>query len=145
MIKIKLLLSVILLGFVLVGCGTPKNIVCSWDSPVSVKNGERFEITVTVKNTDEKQQKLVSLDVGQEYLEGIIIEKSMPPFFESSRIPIDNTISYSYNITIEPDEEQTIVLSAYAAKSGDFSSEVDFCINSEISFLSHSIRTIIED
>ncbi|MDX1436925.1 MAG: hypothetical protein R3335_08945 [Anaerolineales bacterium] len=82
--------------------------------------------------------------MADEYLEGIIIESSNPMFRDSSHIPIDNTISYSYDIPMGPGEEIWVVFTAYAAKAGDYAGDIDFCINDEMTCLPYRIRTIIE-
>ena len=129
----------------LTGCQmTPENVNVSLEAPTATAQKSRFVIKATVENTAAEEQKLVSLDVGDEYLEGIVIEKTVPPFKDAFHVPIDNTMSYTYDINIAAGRKVTVLLHAYAAKTGDFSSAVDFCINSNACFLSYPIRTIVE-
>ncbi|MDH5656245.1 MAG: hypothetical protein OEZ34_10075, partial [Spirochaetia bacterium] len=54
--------------------GEPENVEIHVSSPDIIKKNVPFTITVTVKNTAEETQKLISLDVAFEYLEGIKIK-----------------------------------------------------------------------
>ena len=111
---------------------------------MSVQSGERFEIRAVVTNTGDRSQQLVALDVADEYLEGIAIESSEPPFKEAYHVPIDNTVSYVFKLPIEPGGQREIVFHAYAAHEGDHMGEVDFCINTDFTFVSYPLRTIVE-
>ena len=123
---------------------TPERVDISVEAPVTVSQGERFQLLVRVANTASSTQVLVDLDIADEYLEGLVVESSLPMFSDSRHIPLDNTISYSYDIPIESGEEIEVIFEVFAAKVGDFSGDIDFCINDEASCLSHHIRTIVE-
>ncbi len=137
-------LTLLILGCGILGCSGPENIEVTVDSPTTIKQGERFAIRVSVRNTGASEQTLVDLDIADEFLKGVVIESSDPPFSQSMHISVDNTISYSYDLAIPPGKEISITLSAYAAYQGDYSGEFDFCINSETSCLSYAVRTIVE-
>ncbi len=136
-------LALLILGWGIFGCSGPENIEVAVDSPTSVEQGERFDIRISVRNTGASVQTLVDLDIADEFLKGVVIENSDPPFSQSEHIPVDNTISYSYDLPIHPGKEISITLSAYAAYQGDYSGEFDFCINSMASCLFYEIRTIV--
>lgn len=140
----RFLLAILILVIVLCGCGEPKNIVVGVEAPLQVTNGDEFIIIATVENTASRQQTLVSLDIADAYLDGIAILRTEPDNKESSHVPIDNTMSYVFKLPIDAGEHLKIKLHAKAVKPGDYNAEIDFCINSEISFLSKSIRTIVE-
>ncbi len=127
------------------GCASPSDVTIKIaDAPVEVRQGQRFSFTCTVTNTAEKDQELVSLDVADEYLEGIVVVGTDPAFKEATHIPLDNTMSYGYNIPLVRGKPVNVVFDCYAAKPGDYSGEVDFCINNDSSFLSYPIRTIVK-
>lgn len=129
----------------LAGCSLePKNVEIAVEAPVTAQAGERFEIRAVAKNTAQKPQKLVALDIADEYLEGIAIEKSTPPFKEAFHVPIDNSTSYVFDLPLKPGEQREVVFQAYAAHTGDHAGDVDFCINSEFTFVSYPVRTIVE-
>jgi len=139
------MLASLAFALLLSGCvGTPENVEISLEAPTSVQSGERFEIRAVVTNTARRAQKLVALDVADKYLEGIAIESSDPPFKEAYHVPIDNTVSYVFKLPIDPGGQREIVFQAYAAHEGDHMGEVDFCINTEFTFVSHPLRTIVE-
>jgi len=123
---------------------TPEDVQLFAEAPSAVRKGERFEIFARVINMASETQVLIDLDVADEYLEGVVIESSRPMFWDAYHVPVDDTISYSYDIDIAPGEEVWVVFEAYAAKVGDYAGDIDFCINSEVTCLSYRIRTIIE-
>jgi hypothetical protein len=122
----------------------PKNIVVNIQSPSFVNEKEDFNIIVTVENTDEKPQKLVSLDIADSYLESISITNSEPQYKSNYHVPIDNTRCYEYHIDIPANGKQIVKLTAVALEKGDYSGDIDICINSEMNFLSMQLRTIVE-
>ncbi len=135
----------LLLGVMAIGSAAdPENVVIDVDAPISTKVGDEFEITVKITNTDTKSQSLVSVDVGDEYLEGIAITRTVPNYTNLTHIPIDNSMSYEYDRDIASGEEMIITMYAKALKSGDYNGDIDICINSEMSFLTRSLRTYVE-
>lgn len=137
-------LVLLILVISLCGCGSPNNVVVKVEAPLHVKNGDEFIIIATVENTASKQQTLVSLDIDDTYLTGVAILRTEPENKEASHVPIDNTMSYVFELPIEAGTSLEVKLYAKAVKQGDYNAEIDFCINSGISFLSKSIRTIVE-
>jgi len=138
------LLLVLLLAFASTHCDSPQNVEIGITAPIQAKKGEEFVIVTTVKNTASEPQTLVSLDIGDAYLNGIAILRTEPDFREASHIPIDNTMSYVFKLTIDEGNDVEVLLYAKAIKSGDHRSEIDFCINSEFSFITKPIRTIVD-
>ena len=124
-------------------CDTPKNIEIYIDVPVAINNGELFTITTKIKNTSPQSQELVSIDISNNYLEGIVILGTTPYYNNVEPVPFDNTTSYSFNKTINPNSQITIKFNAKAINKGTYNSTIDFCINSEISFLTRGIFTEI--
>lgn len=137
--------SVVLISFLLLcGCGNPKNVTVSLEAPLTVEKGDEFVIVATVDNSASGQQTLVSLDIGDAYLDGIAIIRTEPDHQEATHVPIDNTMSYVFNIPVGPGKRTEVRLYAKAVKRGDYHSEIDFCINSDYLFLSKAIRTVVE-
>lgn len=126
------------------GCSSPEGIQVSIETPTTVAKGGRFQIVAKVQNSAPRPQILVSLDVADSHLEGIVVERTEPPFTEAFHVPIDNTMSYTFNLNINSGAQQVVVLHAYAARSGDFKGEVDFCINTAYDCMPYPIRTIVE-
>ena len=138
----NIILSLCLLFFI--GCDSPQNIIITLDAPSSVNVGDKFTIKTKIKNTDTTSQKLVSIDIASGYLKGAAIIKTIPQYHDVMYIPIDNTSSYSFNEWIGPGEEITVKFYAKAIKRGIYNSEIDFCINSDMSFLTRTIFTEIK-
>ncbi len=123
---------------------TPMNIELSVESPPVVQAGQDFEIHARVRNTAPETQKLVDLAFPQEYLKGVTIQASQPGFSESAPRPEEQLLRYTFNLPIEPGAELELLLHAYAVAPGDYSGELDFSINSEVSTLSYPIHTLIK-
>ena len=128
------------------GCGAlehPENVEIRVEAPFSIDVNQAFEVVLTVKNTGSSNQTLVDVDIADEYLEGVVVSAMDPAFKEAMHIPFDNTQSYSMDLALPPGQEITITISAFAAHTGDYAGDIDFCINSELSCLSYPVRTII--
>ena len=138
-----LLLSLISL-FLFSSCDKVKDIIVELDVPISIKLEDNFIINLTVKNTSSKEQTLKSIDIGNDYLDGIAIYKWTPAYHDSYPIIGFDMTTYVYDLPISPGGEVTIRLDAKPAKRGDFKSTVDFPINSEMTFLTKDIRTIVK-
>ncbi len=123
---------------------TPTHIELSLEAPLVVQEGHDFEIRARVRNTAPETQTLVDLDFPEAYLKGVAIQATQPGFSSGTAHPKDELYSYTFNLPIEPGAELEILLHAYAVAPGDYSGELDFCINSETTFLSYPIRTIIK-
>jgi hypothetical protein len=141
---LHLSIALLVIAAVLWGCESPKNVEIDVQAPPTARKGDEFVITATVRNTALKPQTLVSLDVGDKYLNGIAILKTDPNHKEATHVPIDNTMSYVFGLPLKPGEGRRILLYAKAVKTGDHNAEIDFCINSDTSFLSKNVRTIVE-
>ena len=127
----------------LFSCNTPENIEVHADVPISINRGELFTITTQIKNTSHKPQELVSIDIANNYLDGVVILGTSPNYKDVINVPIDNTTSYSFNKIINPNSEITVKFNAKAVNSGIYNSTIDFCINSSFNFISRTIFTEI--
>ncbi len=130
--------------FIANAVGSPENIVFTIEAPLRVTTGDDFEIAVTIQNTSAEPQTLVSLDIWDRYLSGVAISGSSPAFRQAFHVPIDNTVCYEYDRQIPGNGSVVVTLSAQALAPGDYNSFIDACINSELSFLTQPIRTIVE-
>ena len=119
------------------------NIEIITEVPVSVKQGDVFDIFFKIKNISGKPQELVSIDIEQEYLEGFAILQSSPFFNDSFHIPLFNMQSYSFNESIGAYSEIIIIFSVKAIGKGYYKGNIDFPINSEMSFITRPIFTEI--
>lgn len=134
----------ILLSALTCGCSSPKDIDVDVQAPPVVKSGDEFVITATIDNHAAVTQKLVSLDIGDEYLKGIAIVSMEPNYKDTMHVPIDDTRSFVFDLPVEPGKQLRILLHAKAVGTGDHNSQIDFCINSNASYLSRTLRTAVE-
>lgn len=121
----------------------PEGVEISVDAPGRAVVGEAFEIVARVRNVGDRDRELVDLDVADEYLEGIVVVDTEPDSSDSMHVPFDNTVSYSFGLTVPPAGEVAVTLSAEAVHAGDFAGDVDFCIDSEVHCLSAHVRTVV--
>ena len=119
-----------------------EDIEVTLSAPGEVRRGEEFQISARVRNTASKRQRLVDLDIDRSYLRGIAIRSAEPPWKESTDLMGLGT-SLTFDLPIEPGEEILLVLHASALHTGDFAGDFDFCINSELQFLTQAARTVV--
>lgn len=135
----------IVLAALTCGCGgTPKDIDVDIQAPPVAKSGQEFVITATVENHAATAQKLISLDIGDEYLDGVAILSTEPNYHDTSHVPMLNRRSYEFDLPVKPGEKVHVLLHARAVKKGDLNSEIGFYINSNSSSLTRSLRTTVE-
>jgi hypothetical protein len=113
------------------------------EGPVAVVAGDEFTLTARIRNSAAKPQRLVDLDIADSYLDGIVIRASEPAFSSSEHIPIDRSVSHSYDQAIPAGGELVVTLHALALRPGDFAGDFDFCINRSYAYLTHHIRTVV--
>ena len=122
----------------------PENIAFTVQAPLEVKVGEDFTIDVEIENTAGRAQTLYSVDIGKAYFEGVAITKSEPAFKQSSDVPIDNSRSYEFKQEIPAGGKLQVRFFARAVKAADCSADLDICVNSESSFLTQQLRTVVQ-
>ncbi|HJT23794.1 MAG TPA: hypothetical protein VJ873_04420 [bacterium] len=143
--RLGLVLMLAVLPLLGMGCSTePKNIQVTVEAPSQVKNQQKFAILVHIENSANAPQTIVDLDIAEDFLKGIAIEKTEPVFKEASHIPIDNTMSYNFNMAIPANGDVTVTFWARAVHPGDYPGHIDICVNSAISFLTEPLRTVVE-
>lgn len=122
---------------------TVRHIEASISAPLSVALDEPFDITVHIKNTASVSQSLVDLDVAQGYLSGVAIRSASPPYKESTGLPLNGGTSLTFKHSIPANGELVVVLHAVGVQEGDFSGDIDLCINSSFGFVTHQVRTMV--
>lgn len=122
----------------------PEGVTVTAEAPLNVSRGARFTLVATVENHSAQPRKLIDIDVADEYLKGVAIETTEPPFQSAEHVPIDNTVSHSFDLTIPANGKVEVRFTALAAQPGDFAGDLDFCIDSETRCISRNVRTIVE-
>jgi hypothetical protein len=122
----------------------PENINVNVDVPLLVSKGEPFAVVVTVENLVAEARLLDSIDIDDKYLEGIALTGAEPPFFESYSLPLLDQQSYTFEQEIPPTGTLVVKLNAVAVRIGDFSGQIDVCIDSPSNCLPFATRTVVE-
>ncbi len=130
-------------GFVSGMFGEPENVNIEVKTPTTVTKGESFTIEVQVENLADQPQSLNSIDISLEYLAGIDIQKTEPPFTES--IPNPGIHSYYFEQKILPGDTLVVELSTIGGQVGDFSGEIDVCLNSASSCSTFVTQTVVRE
>ena len=120
------------------GCGVPDNVDVVRDFPSDVVVGEEFTFTVTVMNRDARVHELRSVDVGDDFLEGIVILGTSLPVREE--YDAFGWHVYEFKKDLAGQSETSVVFTAKARVAGDFSGDLDVCIDGDGSCLLGSIR-----
>jgi hypothetical protein len=121
----------------------PPDIVVRVEAPVQVLEGQDFEVKASVKNDSGRPRTLVDVDIADAYLAGIAVRAATPPFKGSSHVPVDDTISHSFDLTLPPHSDTNITFGMSAVHTGDFAGDFDFCIDSEVKCISYTVRTVV--
>jgi len=141
----KSLFFLLLLFFLTLSCGDEvKDIEILIDAPAVVEEDEEFDVFVKILNTSDSEQKLLSIDIANQYLKGIMVLNIDPVYKESMRIPIFNSMNYSYNYSLVPDDTTVFKIECKAIALGDFSGDFEFCINNDMDMLSRNVRTVVK-
>ena len=144
--------AILLLGLVAAGGCTaveeiakgPKDVTVQVNAPLHVTVKQGFVIEVRVQNTAAEPQELISIDVGDGYLQGVAIQRTEPAFKQSMHVPIVNMQSYEYGQPIAAGGELVVKFHAVAVKAGDYSADLNVCVNSASTCQTHPIRAVVE-
>lgn len=123
----------------------PSGVDISVDSPIQAALGEPVVITATISNPSDSSLEINSIDIAQSFLDGVLVTRVDPPY-ESSEVydfvgyPFT---SYYFYTNIQPGETQVITLYGEAIREGDFSGDLDVCIDSASNCRSFALRTVI--
>ena len=123
----------------------PDNARVHLQIPASVKQGETFGLVVLVESLEIRPLLLNGIEISPDYLAGIRIEESAPPFIETTERPYSHDQAFSYNLTLEPGEIVAIEFSAVGQEAGTFSGELDVCVDGMVRCLSYAIQTRVEE
>lgn len=116
----------------------------SIDSPLDVKKGETFNMVVNVKNEREKKSLTISdIDISDEYLEGFVVISVNPAPKSSKHIPIDDSMSYTFNVSIPGGATNAFTFVIRAEKTGIFRGDVDVCEGQR--FITVTAQTVVKE
>lgn len=139
-VVVGLVVLVIFLGVLV---QEPEGVRVSVGAPAEATVGEPFLARLQVENISAEPRTLVDLDVADSYLEGFIIQSSSPPYTDTLHVPLDNTLSHSYDLPVPPGGSLVVLLTVMPVRTGDHYGDFDFCIDSELSCISQRVRTVV--
>jgi hypothetical protein len=119
----------------------PTDVEVEVNVPLQVRNGQGFLILVTIRDTSGKAQELDSIDISDTYLDGIAIERTEPPFLES--FSILGYRSFNFAREIPANGDLIVRFFVVGVRTGDFSGDIDVCINGPGNCLSYPLRSIV--
>jgi hypothetical protein len=92
---------------------------------------EVYPIEIQVTNLADEAQTLDSIDINSAFLEGFVIEGSVPPYTQAESY--FGFESHYYGRSIDPGNTLTVELGAVARQTGRYPLLVDVCINEPMS------------
>jgi len=131
----------ILFVFTQAGCTPPANVSITKDVPIEINSGNTFSFTITVDNQDNQKHELRSIDIDNTFLKGIYIVSTTPDIKEEYNV-FGQQI-HEFKKDIPESSKENVVFTAKAIKPGDFSGDLDVCIDGDASCLNNSIRIIV--
>ena len=110
--------------------------------PREVMLNDSFDIEFSITNIDKVDHKLNSIDIDNDLLEGILIKKINPSIVTE----YDNFWMrvFEFKNDLNMQAENKIIFSAKAIKKWDFSWDVDFCIDSDVSCIYNGMRILVK-
>lgn len=135
-------------GLFWIGSRSPDNAAVQVNAPINVSVGDDVEVRITVSNTTDTSLEVSSIDFSMNFLDGFNVYQVDPPYSESSQYEAlgggETFQSYYFHRSVGPGETLTLVFSAQAVTPGDFSGNIDVCIDSDFNCVSNIARTVIE-
>lgn len=100
----------------------PENVTLSYSMPSVVKNGENFDLTITISNTGTEVISVADIDLDQA-LGGSILDGAMvletEPHMERD-YSVSGIKSFKYNASIGPGETKDVTFHMQATTVGEF-------------------------
>jgi hypothetical protein len=104
----------------------PEGIAISVDAPLDVAVGDTFSLVVTVTNEREGENVTLSdIDIADEYLAGFVVLTVDPAEESSMHIPLDNSMSYTFNTEVPAGGSKAFTFNLRAQEAGVFRGQID--------------------
>lgn len=116
------------------------------NAPSTVEQGGTFVIAVEITNISGKTIQLNSVDISKNLLHGFIIGAVEPAYIETYEYGGLNEEyqTFAFNIAIPPGESLTVHFESEAVLPGDFSGEIDVCVNTAYNCHRSALRAIVK-
>src|SRR5262249_20244388 len=104
----------------------PAEMAVYLESPEQVKQGETFDLRVVVVNERKRQTlKVTSIDLAEDYLEGLSVRSCDPSPRGSTSAALRTGQSYAFGKSIPPVHTNVFTFHLRARKTGSFKGDVD--------------------
>lgn len=113
------------------------------DVPAEATTNQQFVMTTTIRNTSNDEQKLLSIDMPDKVLQGMLIERTDPPFIDRRHNDGLNSLSYKFDMKLRAGDQQSIKIHARAVQAGNYSGEISFVVNKDWSALGYPIKMVV--
>jgi hypothetical protein len=138
-----LVAAAVLAGLVYLG-QDPPGVAVTIDGPSSVRVGEEFTLSIVIENQrSDRDFVLADLDLADAYLEGFEVIGTDPPATGPLHVPIDDTLSWSFDRAIAPGEVERFDFRMRATEAGLHRGTVDVCEGPR--FLTVRLATDVHD
>lgn len=114
------------------------------NGPMDVVIGQTFDLDVIVKNDRSGQLLSVSdVDISDEYLAGFTVSSVKPTPKSSTHVPIENSQSFTFDVSVPPGESMTFTYTLRAEKAGIYRGDVDVCEGMQ--FITGMAQTVVSE
>jgi len=139
-----LIIGIIVIAFLVHASKDVEGVAVSAESTPDVVVGQTFQLEVTVTNERPKKVMMLSdVDVSENYLAGFTVVSIDPKPKSSQHVPIDNSRSFHFGITIPPQSAQSFKFKLHAEKAGAFRGDIDACEGSR--FITALAETVVKE
>lgn len=105
---------------------TPENVVIQYDMPTVVKNGETFDLVLSITNTGSETIMINDIDLdealGGSFLDGSVVLETEPDMERDYSVPGFKT--FYYNQPVAPGETKTVTFHIQATTVGEFGGSI---------------------
>jgi hypothetical protein len=106
----------------------PTGVSIELDNATEAHKGQEFDMVVKVVNERRARAfKLTDIDLHDDYLTGFIVVSTDPPHKSSTHVPLDNSQSFTFDVSIPAKESRIFKFRLRPVTQGVFKGDVDVC------------------
>jgi hypothetical protein len=122
----------------------PAGVAVTVNGPTDVVIGQTFDLEIIVTNERPRRVlRLSDVDIGEAYLAGFTISNVKPSPKSSTHIPIDNSQSFTFDVSIPPGTSKSFIYTLRAEKAGIYRGDVDVCEGMQ--FVTAMAQTVVKE
>ncbi|MFH1850102.1 MAG: hypothetical protein ABH879_08040 [archaeon] len=133
---------IVCFAILITGCNPPDKVSFTKDFPTDVAKGDIFTFIITVHNEDSKSHEVRSVDIEETVLEGVLITEVIPKVVEEYDVFGERIFEIRSDVAANSDLD--VIFTAKAIKNGDFSGDLDVCVDGDASCIFGHARIYIE-